>query len=472
MMVSDSRQLTAQEKALRLNLDPHIYGAFAEIGAGQEVAANFFKAGGASGTIAKTMSAYDMAFSDAIYGKCSRYVCEERLLTMLEKEYALLEKRLPEKALTTNFFAFANTVEMLNYRKTNQGQGWLGVRFQLSPETPPNDCIVHILLHDNDSLLQQYALGIVGVNLIYGCFYLSQEPERLLTSLVDNLAHRRIEIDMFRLSGPQFTQVDNRLLSLALVKHDLTDAAMFGPDGQVCQPSETLYKKNILVLRSRFRPVTHVTMDMLNTGIAQFTQEEKVNPEQTVVLAELTLKSLTAQGLIDHQDFLDRVDILCSLGQTVLISDYEAYYKLAAYLYKITRQQKIGFILGIDSLSKIFDERYYADLPGGILEAFGILFGRDVSLYVYPFQPTPQEPLQTCQNFTVASHLQGLLDYLLSNHKLADLAATNLAILSIFSDQVLTMIQSGNTEWEHLVPPQVAQAIKTKQLFHFQPSQA
>lgn len=467
MNISPLRQLSTPEKALRLNLDNRIYGSFAEIGAGQEVAAQFFKAGGASGTVAKTMSAYDMAFSDAIYGKCSRYVCEERLLTMLEKEFSLLEKRLPDKAVTTNFFTFANTVEMLNYRKTNQGQGWLGLRFQLSPQSPPNDCIVHVLLHDNDSLLQQYALGIVGVNLIYGCFYLSDEPEVLLTSLVDNLAHRRVEIDLFRLSGPQFSQVDNRLLSLALVKHDLTDATMFGPDGQVCQPSETLYKKNILVLRSRFRPVTHVTIDILTTGLAQFTAEEKVNPAQTVVLSELTLKNLTDHGAIDHQDFLDRVDILCSLGQTVLISDYEEYYKLAAYLYKISRQQKIGFLLGIESLVKIFDESYYSPLPGGILEAFGILFGRDVTLYIYPLQRTPQDELQTCHNFEVSPPLAGLWAYLRTNHKLEDLTPSDPTILSIFSDKVLEMIQADTPGWEQMVPHQVAEAIKTKHLFHY-----
>jgi hypothetical protein len=283
--MEDAKKLSTQEKALRINLSRAVYGSFAEIGAGQEVAANFFKVGGASGTIAKTISAYDMKFSDAIYGHCDRYVCEDRLQSMLDKEYALLPERLSERIERTQFFAFADTVEVLNYDRTNLGHGWIGLRFQLAPGKEPNDCVVHLKMHDNDPLQQQYALGILGVNMIYGCMFVS-DPETIMMSLLDGLSARRIEIDTFRLSGPDFRHVDNRLMALKLVKNGLTKAAMFGPDGTVMQPSEVLYKKNVLVLRGRFRPVTHVNVDMLLTSRRHFKNEPDVDRSKMVVLTE------------------------------------------------------------------------------------------------------------------------------------------------------------------------------------------
>src|SRR5687767_117457 len=287
MEKDEFRKLTTQEKALRINLRKDIYGSFAEIGAGQEVAANFFKAGGASGTIAKTISAYDMKFSDAIYGYCERYVCEPRLLKMLDHEYDLLGERLPHRIDNTRFFAYADTVEVLNFDRTNQAHGWIGLRFQLNPHSEPNDCVVHVKMHDNDPLQQQFALGIVGVNMIYACSFFS-DPEEILMSLLDSLSTRRIEIDMFRLSGPAF-HVDNRLMALKLVKNGLTKAAMFGPDGKVMQPSDELYKKNILVLRGRFRPVTNENVDMLLTSRRHFKHEPDVDRSKIVLVSELTL---------------------------------------------------------------------------------------------------------------------------------------------------------------------------------------
>ena len=226
------KKLTTQEKALQINLNKAIYGSFAEIGAGQEVAANFFKVGGASGTIAKTISAYDMKFSDAIYGVFERYVCEDRLIKMLDREYTLLPERLPHRIESTRFFAFADTVEALNFERTNTGHGWIGLRFQLRPNSEPNDCVVHVKLHDNDPLQQQFAIGTVGVNLLHACMFLS-DPEEIMISLLDSLTTRRIEIDMFRIDGHDFKHVDNRLMALKMVKNGLTKAAMFGPDGTV-----------------------------------------------------------------------------------------------------------------------------------------------------------------------------------------------------------------------------------------------
>ncbi|MBC8112449.1 MAG: TonB-dependent receptor, partial [Verrucomicrobia bacterium] len=350
--------LSTRQKALKINLDRRIYGSFAEIGAGQEVAAMFFKSGGASGTIAKTISAYDMTFSDAIYGveESGRYVCEPRLIKMLNREYNLLHVRLGEKrGEDTTFFAFADTVSALNFQKTNEGHGWIGMRFQTEPFGEYNDLVLHIRMLDNDNVLQQQAIGTIGVNLIYACFYYYKSPELLLKSLMDDLTDR-LEIDMLRVTGPDFKNVDNRLIALQLVRNGFTNAAMFGADGQVIQPSEVLYKKHIVAIRGRFRPFTHVNMDMLQKGIAHFLQEPDVNEEKVMVISELTLSNLTAGEDIDEKDFLDRVDILCSLGQTVMISNYQEYYKLAAFLSRFTKL-KMGFLLGITNLQWIFEEK-------------------------------------------------------------------------------------------------------------------
>jgi hypothetical protein len=471
--MEDAKKLTTQEKALRINLSKAVYGSFAEIGAGQEVAANFFKVGGASGTIAKTISAYDMKFSDAIYGHCDRYVCEDRLQSMLDKEYDLLPERLSERIDRTQFFAFADTVEVLNYDRTNQGHGWIGLRFQLQPGKPPNDCVVHVKMLDTDPLQQQFALGIIGVNMIYGCMLLS-DPETIMMSLIDGLTTRRIEIDTFRLSGPDFKHVDNRLMALKLVKNGLTKAAMFGPDGTVMQPTEVLYKKNVLVLRGRFRPVTHVNVDMLLTSRRHFKNEPDVDRSKMVVLTELTLNDLSPDGNIDEKDFLHRADIICSLGQTVLVSNYFEYYRLTDYLSKITKGKKVGIILGIYALQKIFEEKTYDNLRGGILESFGSLFGNNVKLYIYPAWKRDSRDLFTLKDFeeTIPVNLRGLFRYLIENNKLEDIQDANVSNLHIISDNVLAMIKKGDEGWEKFVPRKVQEAIKDHNLFDYQPVQA
>jgi hypothetical protein len=462
------RKLTTQEKALRINLRSDLYGSFAEIGAGQEVAANFFKAGGASGTIAKTISAYDMKFSDAIYGYCERYVCEPRLEKMLDHEYNLMAERLPHRIDTTRFFAFADTVEILNFERTNQAHGWIGLRFQLNPHSQPNDCVIHVKMHDNDPLQQQVALGIVGVNMIYACSFLS-DPEEILMSMVDGLTARRVEIDMFRISGPDFEHVDNRLLALKLVKNGLTKAAMFGPDGKVMLPSDELYKKNVLVLRGRFRPVTHVNVDMLLASRRHFRREADVDRSNIVVLTELTLNDLSSDGAIDDKDFLHRADIICSLGQTVMISNYFEYYRLVEYLSKITKGKKIGIIMGIFALQKVFDEKTYTKLRGGILECFASLFGSNTKIYVYPASRNEPDALFTLKDFEaeLPVNLKSLFRYLLENNKLEDVNDANVRNLHIISDNVLAMIKKGESGWEKFVPHKVEEAIKEQGLFDY-----
>jgi hypothetical protein len=469
MLDIHDKTLGTKQKALRINLDPRLYGSFAEIGAGQETAAIFFKAGGASGTVAKTMSAYDMTFSDAIYGteESGRYVCEPRLIKMLHKEYSLLEKRLAEKrGDSTQFFSFANTVVALNYQKTNEPHGWIGMRFQLQPGGTYNEVVVHVRMLDNENVLQQQALGIIGVNLIYGCFYYHQSPDTLLLSLMDDLSPERIEIDMIRFSGPDFMGVDNRLMSLHLVKNGFTNAALFGPDGGALQPSEAFYKKHILLMRGRLRPITNVHIDLIENGTKQFLAEPDVDASRVLMVSELTLQNLQSDDeTIDEKDFLDRVDILCSMGHQVMISNFHEYYRLVAYLSKLTRL-KTGLLLGIPSLQDIFEESHYAHLPGGILESFATLFSRKVKLLIYPTL-REDDSIYTCQNFEVPDNLKPLYQYLVINDKIEDIRNYKVEHMRWTTDQVLAMVKSGEPGWEELVPASVAEIIKDKCLFGF-----
>jgi hypothetical protein len=463
----DERRLTTEEKALKINLTGDIYGCFAEIGAGQEVAANFFKAGGSSGTIAYTQSAYDMKVSDAMYGEASRYVCEERLMTMLETEYQTLKFRLPNKYKESRFFAFCNTVESLNYHKTNQGHGWVGIRFQLNLEDEPNDVILHIKMHDNSHKAQQEAIGILGVNLIHACYYLADDLNEFLNALVQRLPRDRMEIDMLRVSGPDFENVDNRILALNLVKRGITDATMFDLCGSVLQPATALYKKNILLMRGRFRPVTKVHIDMVESGKKQFLKDEGVTEENLSVIFELTLKDLTADGKISDKDFVDRAELLGSLGYTVMISNYLKHYKMVDYLASIARGKRMGVIVGIYNLHTIFDERYYDNLPGGLLEAFGRGFGHNIKMIVYPANNVESGELYSLQNFKVPQRLSGLLAYLKDNNKMEAMETFDPQLLHIMSDDVLMKINAGASSWEEDVPVEVAKAIKFFELFGY-----
>ncbi len=498
-MSDPSNLLTTNRKALTINLNPEQYGTFAEIGAGQEVARVFFQAGGAAGTIAKSMSAYDMTFSDAIYGKAPRYVSRERLQTMLAYEYQLLNERLcTQRGDRTAFFVFADTVATKSAKGggPGDGHGWMGVRFQTAPNTEPSELIIHVRMWDKDNVLQQQALGIVGVNLIYGAFNYRDDPRKLVESLIDNVGNERIEVDMLRMSGPAFEGVDNRLMALHLVEFGLTNAIMFGTDGEVLQPSEVLYRKPILVERGSFRPVTHVNVDMLNCACAQFMQEPDVKGKDLVVLMEITMNNLLASGTLDAQDFLSRVDLLADIGFTVLISNYSEFYRLTSYFRRYTKEM-IGVAMGINNLLEIFNERYYENLEGGILEAFGRLFRNAVKLYVYPMQrtafdrylangqpaPTKAAPslppsnafsagvLITARNLIVTEHLRNLYDHLLENHYIDCIVGFDPAILDIFSRDVLQRINDGDSTWEQMVPGPVADAIKKRGLFGYRPDE-
>ncbi len=463
----DERRLTTEEKALKINLASDIYGCFAEIGAGQEVAANFFKAGGSSGTIAYTQSAYDMKVSDSMYGETTRYVCEERLVTMLDSEFNSMKFHLPGKFKESRFFAFCNTVESLNYHKTNQGQGWVGIRFQSAIDAVPNDIILHIKMHDNSHKGQQEALGILGVNLIHASFYLTDSLDSFLKGLTERLPRDRMEIDMLRVSGPSFENIDNRIIALNLVKLGITDATMFDLTGNVLQPATALYKQNILLMRGRFRPVTKVHIDMIESGITQFLEDKEVEKDHLQVVFELTLKDLTTNGKISDKDFVDRAELLGSLGYTVMISNYLKHYKMVDYLSSIARGRKMGVIVGIYNLHTIFDERYYDNLPGGLLEAFGRGFGHNVKLLVYPATSFDTGKLYQLNEFNIAPHLRGLLQYMKDNGKMEAIKSFNVKTLNIMSDEVLSKIKNSDSSWEDDVPYEVVKAIKFYELFGY-----
>lgn len=464
----ENTPLLTGAKALEVNLDAIRYGSFAEIGAGQEVVRWFFRVGGAAGTIAKSISAYDMKISDDIYGKASRYVCRERLEDMLDLEYKLNLERLNEqRGDSTAFFAFADTVSARNYHGTNECHGWLGIRFQTEPHAAPSEIIIHVRMLDNENSLQQEALGIIGVNLIYGAFHLNHSPDMLVNSLLDNLTTDRIEVDMVDLHGAAFKQVDNRIISLRLVQLGLSDAAMFSADGQVLQPSEHLRKKNVLVERGRFRPVTHVNIDMLNAARKQFEAEDDSAPEETISIMEIAMHNLLdGNDSIDLEDFISRADVLAATGHTVMISDYPEYHRLATYLSRYT-QRRIGLIMGAHSLIELFNDRYYASLNGGILEGFGRLFKNNVKLYIYPYKDIESNTLFMVDNLKVNDKQKYLYQYLKEGDHIEQIEEFNEAYLHIFSPDVLKMITCNEAGWETLVPDVVAEKIKAQRLFDY-----
>jgi hypothetical protein len=457
-------QAGTDRKARQINFDPAKYGTFAEIGAGQEVARRFFQVGGAAGTIAKTMSAYDMTFSDAIYGPTDRYVSRARLQTMLDHEYSLLLERLDTKfGGERTFFVFADTVAARSFKHHMESHGWLGVRFQTEMRGEPSQIIIHVRMLDEENVDQQEALGVIGVNLLYGAFYY-QQPERLIASLPENLAHGRIEVDMIKFSGPSFAGVDNRLMSLQLVSQGLTDAVMFRASGETVQPAEVFYKKAILVERGSFRPVTYATNDMLDGARRKFFKQSGCSEEELVVLMEMTLENLLAEGQLNHADFLARVDILGALGRTVLISKFAEYYRLATYLSRYTNRM-IGLVMGLPSLMEIFDEKYYLNLEGGILEALGRMFKGGLKLFVYPMIDEQSGKIVTATQMDVAPNLRSLFKYLIDNRYIEEIADYSKDYLRIHPPDVLAKLKTGDTAWEQMVPPEVGEMIKKRGFF-------
>jgi hypothetical protein len=460
-------KISTGQKALQINLDAKKYGTFAEIGAGQEVARWFFSVGKASGTVAKTISAYDMAVSDAIYGKAARYVSRERLHAMLDLEFNLLVERLDKtRGDKCTFFAFADTVTTKHISKPGEegGHGWLGVKFQTVPQADPSQIIIHARMLDWETPRQQEAFGVLGVNLLHGAFYQNADPITLIGSLLDGLTNQRVEVDMIKMSGPAFFRVDNRLMALQLVEQWLTEAAMFTASGDTVIPSELLYKKPVLLERGSFRPLTNPMLDMMDRAHEMFLKEPALGGEEPVAMFEMTLRQLKVGDAIDHRDFLDRVDTLCALGKPVLISNFLRYHRLVTYLSRHT-QKPIGLPIGLVRLRDVLDEKFYTDLPGGLMESLGQLFKNGAKLYVYPSLDKKSGQLTTVQNLDIAPHLKHLYRHLVDSQFIVDITGYNAEALKIYSGDVLSRIHSGDESVSQLVPPAIVEVIKRKKLF-------
>ena len=460
-------KLNPAQKALQINLDAKKYGTFAEIGAGQEVARWFFSVGKASGTVAKTISAYDMAVSDAIYGQAARYVSRQRLQAMLDLEFNLLVERLDKtRGDKCTFFAFADTVATKHVAKAGDegGQGWLGVKFQTVPQAEPSQIIIHVRTLDWETQRQQEAIGQLGVNLVHAAFYYTNDPVAIISSLLDGLTNQRIEVDMIKFSGPAFHRVDNRLMALQLVEQWLTEAAMFTANGENVIPSELLWKKAVLLERGSFRPLTNPMLDMMERAQEMFVKEPALGGEQPVAMFEMTLRQLKVGDAIDHRDFLDRVDTLGALGKPVLISNFLRYHRLVTYLSRHT-QKPVGLPIGLVRLRDVLDEKFYTDLPGGLMESLGQLFKNGAKLYVYPSLDKKTGKLTTVQNLDIAPHLKHLYQHLVDNQSIVDITNYNAEALKIYSGDVLSRIHSGDESVSQLVPPAIVEVIKSKKLF-------
>ena len=461
--------IKTEQKALDINLNDPIYGTFAEIGAGQEVARNFFQAGAAAGTIAKTMSAYDKTYSDAIYGiePSGRYVSESRLYKMLDHEWQLMEERLKESRPDATFFVFADTVQAINYTRTIKGNGWMGLRFRLVPDGPVNDMVLHVKMLDTNNRLQQEAIGILGVNMIYASFYYNDNPEKMVMSLVDNIKDR-VSIDLLRINGQSFNYFDNRLVSLYLVKHKLTSVAMFDINSRSIHASEFLYRESLMVIRGNFRPPTIVTQDVIECSFNQFKDETSLADDKLNLMMEMTMDYLKGDGAdIDEKDFLERADMITALGHKVLLSDCANHEMLINYLsdYKISN---LGLVIGVRELQSIITDKYTQNQAGRLLVAFGELFSQNIRIYVYPAQTAETNEIITAENMTVPEGIKFLYQYLLDSRQVVAVKKFNSDILHIYPTDVLSDIQENKTGWEQKVPESLVKLIKERQLFGYQ----
>jgi hypothetical protein len=456
---------TTRQKALTVNLAAKWYGAIAEIGGGQEVSRWFFQVGAAAGSIARTISAYDMAISDRIYGPAKPFVSRKRLDAMLDYEYAIVSDQLKEKfGDTRSFFAFANTVATRRFQSHDPGRGWLGIRFQTHPHEEPSQITLHAHLLDAEAEREQDALGILGVNLMYGAFFLHETPVELIASLMDNLSRDRVEIDMIKFSGPAFAGIDNRLMSLQLIDKGFTGAAMFTADGEVVQPSEVLYKKPILVGRGSFRPVTNVTVDLLQRARDAFLKEPNVAGEEPVIFAEMTIRNLVSSPNFGHADFLARADILGALGFDVLITRFEQNFQVAEYLAAYT-DKHIGFALSLSTVKKFVEEKFYTNLDGGVLEGIGRLYKRSVKGYVYPARDPKTGKIETVDGVVLPPPWQHLHQLLMELGRMQSIRPSDEALLSIDPQDVLERIGKGDKTWESMVPQKAVEIIRSKRLF-------
>lgn len=458
--------LDSRQKALELNLDPLVYGNFAEIGAGQEVARHFFKAGGAAGTMAKSISAYDMTMSDIIYGKSpsGRYVSRDRLEQMLEREFQQVQSRLAaSRSDKTRFFAFADTVAAKSYSGRGECHGWLGICFQHRPQAAFSKVVIHVRMLDRSNLQQQYAIGDIGVNLIHACFYRNDGPKRFMSSLLENLSTERVELDMIHVEGPAFgKEYDSRVLCLELVARGFCHAAFFDTDGKVQLAKDHLYKKNILTLRGSYRPPTNLNMDMLKTAKEQLDQKLSESMQKTVIsLCEISMNNLLSRGgSPDVVDFLARVELLAEMDQNVLITHFDTHQQLNTYLESCTNEQ-IAFVMGAYSFEQLFHEDQEECAGDGFLEVLGRLLGKQTTLYFYPAPDDENEDeLLTLEKISLDDAQIFLLIYLMEQGQVVELKNFDPNAVKIWSRKVVASIRSGDKDWESMVPDKVIKFVK------------
>ena len=470
-MSNSVSQRSTVEKALRLNLDQNKYGTIAEIGAGQEVARQFFRAGAAAGTIAKTISAYDMQFSDAIYGiqENRRYVSMTRARAMIEREFDLVVERVGDiRPRASRYFAYAATIAARSFKGDNECHAWCGIRLQMYPGAEPSDIIVHVRMLDKLVERQQTTLGIFGVNLIYAAYYYFEEPKKLIDSLTDNLEDHRLEIDYIDMTGPYFEDIDIRAMNLHLIRSWKTRAIMFNQHGQVTIPSEMLYKKNVLTIRGTFRPVTRLNVDMIEQGLKFFTELDGVSEDNSIALAEISLNDQRGKDLnVSEEDLVKRVDLLNSLGYSVMISDHTRYFSLRAYFRQFTKMQ-IGIVCGMINIREIFNPQMYTGIEGGILEGFGKLFQDNTRLLVYP-ELNPRGELTKHTEVEIPGNLQCLYQHLLDNNFIFGIECSDPALLGIYSAEVHDQIKNGHGDWEAKLPPGIPEQIMDNRWFGFRP---
>lgn len=385
-----TERLDTHQKALQINIDHTKYGTIAEIGAGQEVARWFFRVGGAAGTIAKTMSAYDMQVSDAIYGKGTRYVSRERVGSMLDHEYPLLIERLDEpRGERATFFTFADTLSARNYHGTNICHGWIGLRFQAEPRQEPSDVFLHVNMHDETNERQQLAIGILGVNLIHGAFYNQESPESFLSGLMDNLSLDRIDIDFVHLAGPLFKDVKEDETAISLLSLGLTTAVAFDEKRNAVEPMALMYKRPVVIERGSPGVLQSLDVGILEAATAQYNAEGHTCDRECASVFELstapTDPSLGGRVSEESRE-IEVLEMLRNSGDIkvpIVVTSLSKYFHLTSSFRRYT-QEPIRFAAGMSRVMQIFTEEYYQRLDGGIVEAMGRLLAADVKLYVYP----------------------------------------------------------------------------------------
>jgi hypothetical protein len=458
------KHLTSLEKALRINLQPSIYGVFAEIGAGQEVSNHFYKAGAASGTIAKSICAYDMMVSDTIYGKTKRYVSKERLQSMLDVEYQNLVASVPSKASVAHFFAFANTVETTNYLKTNKGQGWVGLKFQLAPNSRPTICLLHVIMHTNDVHEQQKLIGDLGVNLLYGAYEYQNEPEHFIQSLKDNIDSSLLEINFIEVIGDHEAEHMSKLLSLLLVKYELTNMIMIGTNGEILQPLNALYKKDAIIVRGRFNPPTKVTVEMFERAKTQLQEVHKKRKQDLLAVAEITFKCYQENKELVLEDFLNRAELLSKLGYPVLVTNFEFHKDFIQFINNFVKLNSLNLVLGLDNLERSIQPKMTHDNERDFVKLIDAIVGGNNRILAFP-EVDLSGQLTGMRSLNLESGVRALLQFLETTGRIEDIERVDIGVLKIRSNTVLDLLKSNKSEWEDMVPHILRPLLKQRQTY-------